>query len=261
MYRVTLRFYEELNDLLPRDRRQREYAVEFPQPRSVKDLIEAQGVPHTEVDLILANGASVGFDYAVRDGDRLSVYPMFERFDVRRVSRLGRPPLRQPRFVADLHLGKLARRLRLLGLDCRYGPDWDDAALARVSQAEHRILLTRDRGLLKRRAVTHGLCVHATDAEAQAREVVQRCQLEADLRPFTRCIACNGPLVPAPKAAAAGQVPPETFAHQTEFHRCADCGRFYWRGAHWARLERLVASLTAPASIPLHSSAKSTTSG
>ena len=117
MYRVTIRFYEELNDFLEPSRRKSDIEIVFPERRSVKDLIESFGVPHVEVDLILVNGESVDFSRIVADGDRISVYPVFETLDIGPVTRLRPDPLREPRFVLDVHLRKLARRLRLLGFD------------------------------------------------------------------------------------------------------------------------------------------------
>src|SRR3989338_9144205 len=115
MSRAHFRFYEELNDFLPPERRKTTFTREFRNRASVKDMIEALGVPHTEVDLILVNGASVDFSYLVQDGDRISVYPMFESFDIRPLVHLRPRPLREPKFVLDTHLGKLAVYLRLLG--------------------------------------------------------------------------------------------------------------------------------------------------
>jgi uncharacterized protein with PIN domain/sulfur carrier protein ThiS len=245
---VDIRFYGELNDFLAPDLHGQTFAVSSPEARSVKDLIEAQGVPHSEVDLILVNGESVGFEQVVRDGDRVSVYPKFEALNIQAVSRLGRPPLRHCRFIADVHLGKLVRRLRLLGFDCLFDPAWADPELARRSAADERVLLTRDRGLLMRSTVTHGVFVRSGDADEQVREVLRRLDLAAAIRPFTRCIRCNGALTVVPKAAVQDRVPPFTYQTIAEFVRCADCQTVYWKGTHWPRLEKLIAgAVTAPA--------------
>jgi len=247
VYRVTLRFYEELNDFLPPPRRKRSFEVVYPEARSVKDLIESLGVPHTEIDLIVANGDSVGFNYRVRDRDRIAVYPVFEAFDVSTVSRLGRPPLREPRFLADVHLGKLARLLRLLGLDCAYDRRADDAGLLSRSLGEGRILLTRDRRLLMRRELSHGICIRSADPEEQCRQVVRRVQLEQRIAPFTRCLACNGPVEAVPKEAVIDRIPERTKRFVRDFRRCGSCGRTYWKGAHYASLKETVKRLSAPA--------------
>lgn len=240
MDRVVVRFYEELNDFLPRDRRKRDLEIASRGRRSVKDLIESLGVPHVEVDLILVNGESVGFDRIVADGDRISVYPVFERLDIASVTRLRPAPLRTPRFVLDVHLRKLARRLRLLGFDVDYHPDRDDAELAAVAEAEERILLSRDRRLMMRKNVSRGLWVRATDPVLQVDEVLDRLDLRALCRPFTRCIACNGIIeaVDAGEPDVLSKVPPGVLAWCREFHRCRLCGRIYWKGSHYEKLTR-----------------------
>src|SRR5262249_31383318 len=156
MNRACFRFYAELNDFLPPGRRGVTFTYSFEGSPSIKDLIEALGVPHTEVDLILVNGESVDFAYRVREGDRISVYPVFESLDITPLLRVRPRPLRETRFVLDTHLGRLAAYLRLLGFDTLYRNDAGDDELARISSGEGRILLTRDRGLLKRSQVTHG---------------------------------------------------------------------------------------------------------
>ena len=245
MPQVVVRFYAELNDFLPRERRQVPFAHTFAGRRSVKDLIEALGVPHTEVDLILVKGASVDFSYLPQDGDQISVYPVFEAVDITPLVRLRPRPLREPKFVLDTHLGKLASHLRLMGFDTLYQNDFADEALARVSEAEKRILLTKDRGLLKRRQVTHGYLVRGTDPELQLREVLSRFDLFDAVRPFTRCLNCNGNLEPVDKAAVAELLPADVAENGSEFRRCAGCGKVYWRGSHYAHLSHFVEAVLA----------------
>lgn len=238
---ADIRFYAELRDFLAPQHRSGHVRHAFREPGSVKDAIESHGVPHTEVELILANGRSVGFDHQVADGDRISVYPVFEALDVSSLVRLRASPLRDPRFVLDVHLGTLARRLRLLGFDCRYERDARDEALVAISTGEGRILLTRDMGLLKRKVITHGTFVRATDPREQVREIVRRFQLAGRISPFSRCISCNGLLEDVPKSEVEGQLPPMTRQLYHEFRRCRACRRIYWRGAHHARLAALIA--------------------
>ena len=237
---VDLRFYEELNEFLPHHHRRQTFTVRCPDSRSVKDLIESQGVPHTEVDLILVDGESVGFDRLIDKSARISVYPVFESLDVSNVSRLDRLPLRELRFIADVHLGKLVRRLRLLGFDCVYNQSWDDDVLARKSAAEKRVLLTRDRGLLKRAIVTHGVCLHSDQPNEQIREVVRRLDLRSSARPFARCVHCNGLLAATSKENVRERVPSRTLRYVDDYLLCNGCGKVYWRGTHWHRLEHLV---------------------
>ncbi|NJD10407.1 MAG: twitching motility protein PilT, partial [Gemmatimonadetes bacterium] len=197
---ARVRCYAELNDFLPARLRQREFEHTFDGSPAVKDLIESLGVPHPEVDLVLGNGTSVGFDHRVCAGDRIAVYPVFEALDVSPLQHLRPAPLRQPRFALDAHLGRLARSLRFLGFDCTWEPGGPDPDLIARSVAERRTILTRDRELLKHRAVTHGYWLRATDPRRQVLEVVDRFDLRRQARPFTRCSVCNGSLQPADAA-------------------------------------------------------------
>lgn len=184
--RVWFRFYAELNDHLPPAQRYRTLEKTFWTPGTVKDMIESFGVPHTEVDLIAANGQSVGFSYQVRDGDRIAVYPMFESLDITPEVRLRPQPLRDPKFVLDVHLGRLAAYLRMLGFDALYGNSWSDADLVRISAGERRILPTRDRGLLMHGAVTHGYWLRETASRRQIAEIVRRSTWRGPRRPAVR---------------------------------------------------------------------------
>lgn len=240
------RFYEELNDYLRPGLRKRTLTRSIADTPSVKDAIEALGVPHTEIDLILVDGRSVRFDYKLRGGERVAVYPEFERFDITPIHRLRSRPLRIPRFVADAHLGTLARYLRLLGFDTLYDTGLQDAELAGLTARERRILLTRDVGLLKRKAVERGHWLRATDPERQIEEVVDALQLTRALHPFTRCMTCNGRLAPVTRGRVAGLVPPRVYRRCRAFTRCRNCQRIYWRGTHYVRLQRMVARLRSP---------------
>ena len=240
---ASFRFYEELNDFLPRTRRKRSFAHAFPGGATVKHLIEALGVPHTEVELILANGESVDFSYAVREGDRVSVYPVFESLDVTPVLRPRARPLRRTRFVADAHLAGLARYLRLLGFDTRCDNGCTDGEVARISAEEARIVLTRDRALLMRRSVSHGCYVRETRPRCQLEEIVARLDLYRAIAPFSRCLRCNGELAPVANEAIDDRVPPRSVALYRRFWSCGGCGRIYWEGSHWRRMSELVDEL------------------
>ncbi len=243
MKQAEVRFYAELNDFLPPGRRGRMTAYSFEVSGSVKDMIEALGVPHTEVDLILVNGVSEDFSYRVRDGDRISVYPVFEAIDISPLVRLRPQPLREPRFVADTHLGRLAAYLRMLGFDTVYRADAPDEELAQMATNEGRILLTRDRGLLKRSAVTRGYCVRTTNPREQLAEVVERFDLSGSIAAFRRCVHCNAVLQAIPKEAISDRLQPETKQYYDEFHICPECGRIYWKGSHYRRMRRFIESI------------------
>jgi uncharacterized protein len=275
-----LRFYAELNDFLPADRRYVEspYSLDEPirgnsptnrgphagSPRgvveregvahltdftnqvfedtkvSVEEIIESLGVPPTEVDLILANGESVDFSHIVRDGERISIYPVFEALNITPLVRLRPHPLRQLRFVLDNHLGKLATFLRILGFDALYRNNYNNDALVQISVGERRILLTRDRGLLGRKEITHGYRVLSTNPEKQLIEVVQRFDLSRAARPFTRCLRCNDLLQSITKEAVGERLPPKTREAYDDFHICLSCQRLYWEGPHYQRMKELV---------------------
>ena len=178
------RFYEELNDFLPTDKRKIAFPYKFSGSPSVKDVIEAIGVPHTEVDLILVNGNSVKFCHKLSHGDHISVYPVFENLDISHVSRLRPKPLRKTRFIVDVHLGRLSRLLRMLGFDTLYKNNYKNEEIITEALTQKRIILTRDQGLLKNRSITHGYLIRGTDPHEQAREVICRFDLYSQNRLF-----------------------------------------------------------------------------
>jgi uncharacterized protein with PIN domain len=243
MPEVMLRFYEELNDFLPQAQRKRSFAYGFSQKPSIKHLIENLGVPHTEVEVVLVNGVSVDFSYTVQANDRISIYPVFESLDVSPLLRLRAKPLRVLRFIADAHLGKLARYLRLLGFDCLFFNDAGDRKLARISVDQGRVLLTRDRDLLMHRVITHGCFIHATEPRQQLKEIVYRLQLQGVYNPFTRCMACNGPLAAVEKRQIEDRLPAHVRQHYSDFWRCDECGRIYWKGSHYREMRAFIDSL------------------
>jgi len=242
--RVYVRFYAELNDHLPPPRQYHTLEKSFFTPGTVKDLIEGFGIPHTEVELIVAGDRSVPFDYVFHDGERIAVYPKFESFDVSPELQVRREPLRESRFVLDVHLGKLAAYLRMLGFDTAYRNCYSDPQLVRISAAEQRILLTRDRGVLKHAAVTHGYLVRETDSHRQLAEVAGRFDLARSLRPFTRCMGCNGVLSEVTKAEVLALLPPRAASEFDEFRQCRQCGKVYWKGSHYRRMLRWVEELS-----------------
>ena len=246
MAQVQLRFYEELNDFLPPERRKITFTHDLTRRTSVKDLIESFGVPHTEVEVILANGRSVDFSYIVQAGDRISVYPVFESLDISPLIRLRDKLLRDPRFVIDANLGQLARYLRLLGFDVIYRNDFTDREVAQIASRERRIVLTRDRALLQHKIITHGYFVRADKPREQVREILLRLDLHGALRPFTRCLRCNGELEDVEKEAVLHQLEPKTKKYYDRFRRCKTCGQAYWKGSHFNRMEKLCDYFAAP---------------
>jgi hypothetical protein len=246
MAQVQLRFYEELNDFLVPALRKVTFSHTFNRRTSVKDMIESFGVPHTEVDIILINGQSVDFSCIVQDGDRISVYPVFESLDISPLVRLRPAPLRTPAFVLDANLGRLARYLRLLGFDCLYQNDYDDETVAGIADRQQRIVLTRDRALLQRRIITRGYFVREVRPRPQVKEVLARFDLYRLVSPFNRCIRCNGLLQAVDKQTIVDRLEPKTRKYIDTFRTCTACGQIYWQGSHHARSLRLIEELTKP---------------
>lgn len=236
---VQLRFYAELNDFLRDDQKKTRFKHELNRRTSVKDLIESLGVPHTEVEIILANGESVDFSYIVKQQDDLSIYPMFESVDVTPVLKLRDTPLRHTRFVLDCHLGRLARYLRQFGFDTLYRNDYSDDVLADTSARERRILLTRDRNLLKRSIITHGYFVREFDPRKQLDEVIRRFDLRNQIIPFGRCTRCNGTVEAVNKKAIEHLLEPKTRQYFDAFWQCTSCGQVYWEGSHVKHMLKL----------------------
>jgi uncharacterized protein with PIN domain len=231
----TARFHvdQALTDLLPRNRRAAEFDYDFTGPQSAKHLIESLGVPHTEIGAVLANGRSVGLNYLVEDGDDVGF-------------RGAAPPadqLEEPRFIIDGHLGRLNSGLRMLGLDCLYGKEHGDDDLASASIEQGRILLTRDRRLLMRKAIVRGYLVRRLEPAQQLREVMHRFGLAKWIRPFQRCIRCNHLLEPIQKEAVLERLEPLTRRYFEEFRICPSCSQIYWKGSHFAKMQQRIAEL------------------
>ena len=213
---------------------------------SVKDVIESCGVPHPEVDLILVNGQPVDFDYAIKGDADIELYPV----------GTGTPPFKEQRlqtttvskFVADGHLGTLARNLRLLGFDVAYNSQAEDRQLLTVMERENRALLTRDRRLLMHTVVRTGYCPRSQNADEQTVEVIRRFDLLRSLAPFTRCLRCNAPLQKVSKAEVIERLEPLTKIYYEQFRRCTGCGQVYWAGSHFSKLQKRLETIRASCS-------------
>lgn len=244
---MTVRFYAQLNDFLPRSRRGVRFVHRLRAPASVKDTIEALGVPHPEVDLILVNGAPADYSTRVDDADDLAIYPSFRWLPLDGITTVGAVPPDATRFAVDVHLSRLASLLRLAGFDAIVVAD--DAALAGMGGEPARVVLTRDVALLKRGVVRYGHWVRSTNPERQLSEVVERFGISDAVAPFTRCTQCNTPLIDAAPADVADRIQPCTRAEFNQFRECPGCRRVYWKGSHYPRLlatlERAVGRVTA----------------
>ena len=218
---------DELTLFLKRDRHAQPVAVTCDGVSTLGHVVESVGVPLTEVGSLVVNGEPAQPGYRPRGGDMVQVMP------IPRPQRLD-----EARFLVDVHLGTVARRLRLLGIDTTYHRDADDDDLIDEANADRRVLLTQDRGLLRRRKLWLGAYVRGANPDAQLADILDR--FAPPLAPWTRCTACNGPLVPARKADVDSQLQPGTRRTYEAFARCQSCGKVYWRGAHSKRLEGTV---------------------
>jgi uncharacterized protein len=237
---ASVRFYGSLNDFLPAARRQLTLVCAFESSQSVKDLVEALGVPHPEIDLLVVDGQPVDFGYRVRDGDRLAVYPAIRALDLGATARLRPPPQTEPRFIADVHLGRLTAYLRLAGFDTKYRNDYSDLEIVAISASEDRVLLTRDVGVLKHSTVMRGHFLRETQPGRQLVEVLSSFELVTRAAPFTRCLRCNSPLHVIPKDRVLHLLPARTREHYLKFSRCPTCTRIYWQGSHYARMSLFI---------------------
>lgn len=243
MSEARVRFYAELNDHLPREERYETVTVPFCPPLSMADLIVLRGVPTDEVDLVLRNGDPVRFTAPVEDGDRIAVYPVFESFDISGAGPVAGVPLRNPRFVCDVHLGKLASFLRMVGFDTLYRGDYQDDELIRISLDQRRALLSRDRRLLAQPGLVRKHAVASETPLDQLREVIHRFDLVDAARPFSRCLRCNTVLASVPRAQVLARLPERVRDAYDEFFHCGGCDRVYWRGSHFKRMAAVVSDL------------------
>ena len=234
---ATFRFHGELNDFLAPGHRCQEFTLRCAQGATAKHMVEALGVPHTEVDYVIVNGRMAALDHLLEDGDRVAVHPAAASLAGEQAADRNEAP---PRFVADAHLGGLARYLRMAGFDTLYSNDLTDDTVEALAIDEQRTILTRDRELLKRRTITHGCFVRAIRPEEQFRELARRLGLSRVARPFSLCLHCNAPLRAVPKAEVLAQLPDSVRDTQDAFSKCDRCGRVYWKGSHYQRMAALI---------------------
>ncbi|MDK0520185.1 Mut7-C RNAse domain-containing protein [Streptomyces sp. ML-6] len=239
---IHLEVAPELRLFVAHERRRGRTAVITDGSSTLGHVVESLGIPLTEAGQILVDGRPVPVSHIPRAG---------ELVEVRAVERPQHVPGAPLRFLLDVHLGTLARRLRLLGVDAAYeSEDIGDPALATRSARERRVLLSRDRGLLHRRELWAGAYVYSNHPEEQLRDVLER--FAPRLAPWTRCTACNGPLRNADKDTVSGRLEHGTRRSYDVFAQCTECDRVYWRGAHHTRLEAIVTKALqefAPASV------------
>ncbi|MDN3670557.1 Mut7-C RNAse domain-containing protein [Echinicola jeungdonensis] len=238
-----VRCYAELNDFLPPEKRQKTFSTQFKTPVTVQEILISWKIPLSEVDLILVNGQSVSFSHFLQEMDRISIYPTFESLDISNQTKVRNHGLRESRFILDAHLGKLAKYLRMLGFDTLYRNDFEDDDIIEIAQKENRIILTRDRLLLKSSKINHGYFVRAIDKHEQLREIVQKYDLYSQFKSFSRCMTCNYPLTRIEKSKILPKVKPEIARVFDEFFYCKNCDKVFWKGSHFKRMEKYIRDL------------------
>lgn len=243
MVTATFRFHDELNDFLPRERRGQDFSCPCARAATTKHMIEALGVPHTEVGELEVNGEPAGLDRLLADGDRVEAWPSHAALNA---DSLG---AHEKRFIADAHLGGLARLLRMAGFDTLYDNHFEDSEIERIAAREGRIVLTRDRELLKRRQIAQGCYVRTLKSTGQLREMFERLDLARSARPFTLCLHCNAPLHAVDKATVEDRLPPSVRLHHVDFSTCNVCLRVFWPGSHWQRMQALMQEMNRPAQL------------
>jgi uncharacterized protein len=230
---IHCRFNGELKDLLRCDQDKHGIRCTFEGNPSIKHIIEAHGIPHTEVGKILANARQVDFTYKVQNNDTLDVFPIDSLESQNKY----------PKFLLDCHLGKLAVYLRLVGFDADYRNDYDDDGLARIVLEEDKILLSRDRGLLMRKAIRQGYYVRNLDPKKQLLEILERYQLYGVIKPFKRCLRCNNELQLIDKDTIIDRLQPLTQQYYDIFSICPKCDRIYWQGSHFEHMQEFLTEI------------------
>ncbi|RDE18472.1 hypothetical protein DV711_17645 [Motiliproteus coralliicola] len=236
LHSCQFRFYGGLNDFLPAEKRYQASAFRFSGTPGLRDSIQAQRVPHVEVALVLVNGQPQSAEYQLQPEDQIAVYPRFQHLQPESSKQWHPPPPEPPRFILDVHLGKLCRHLRMLGFDTRWGNDYEDPFIIDTALAEQRIVLTRDLGILKQARLPWGYFVRAIEPTRQITEITDYFTLADFWQPLTRCINCNGMLARVSKDDILEQLPPGTRRSYDNFYQCHDCRQLFWRGAHYIGL-------------------------
>lgn len=232
MGQIRLLIHGKLNHFLPKKWKHQPVDYLFNGKVALKHILESLGIPHPEIGEVILGELKIDLGYHVQHLDAIDVYPYHPGAGPNQSAEI--------RFVLDNNLGKLSDYLRLLGFDTLYNPDWDDKTIAEQADSQQRILLTRDRGLLKRKIIRRGYCVRADMPRDQVSEVIEHFGLQELVAPFRRCVRCNGLLQPVEKSQIIDQLQPLTRLYYNEFMRCADCGQIYWKGSHYEHMQPFV---------------------
>ncbi len=232
---ATFTFIDELNDFLPRHLKNTSFNLEFAPHQSLKHLIESLGVPHTDYGRLLINGLATDDTHRLHEADQITIFPADD------------PLTGEARFILDNHLGQLATYLRMMGFDSLYRNDFQDEELALETYAQGRVLLTRDRRLLMRKAIRLGYCIHSSDPRQQIVEVIRRFRLQGRVKPFQCCLRCNGSLQVVEKQAVLDRLEPLTKLYYDDFRICPECQQIYWKGSHYGRMLKMIEAMASQA--------------
>jgi len=246
MLTVNLFFQNYLKELLKKAQRGPSPLVhQFDRKASIKDVVESLGIPHPVIGSLVVNGLEVDFDYILRDSDTVEVRPLTPPLDPCAPTLLRPQALGKIAFIVDVNAGKLALYLRMLGFDTLYGNDLRDSKLAAIARDQERILLTRDVSLLKRKIITHGYLLRENTPRKQLADIVRLYDLGSRIKPLTRCIPCNGLLVPVDKEEIMDRLEPLTKKYYHSFRICEACGRIYWPGTHHEKIHAFIDEILA----------------
>ena len=237
---VSVRCYAELNDLLPLNWRFVTFPLSLPPNTFVQDIAQTIGIPFDRIDLILVNNQPVCLSSCLKENDRVAFYPVFENFDITSLTKVRDHPLREPKFILDVHLGKLAHHLRMLGFDTLYQNNWTKESMLTISRNEHRVLLSKSKSLLSTEPLTHAHLIKSSVPRDRLLEVLDWFDLYSMASPFTRCITCNSKLQAVAKETVLPQIPQKVQGWCNEYHVCSSCKRIYWKGTHY---EKMIAEL------------------
>jgi len=240
MNQVQFRFYEELNNLLPEEMRKGWIETSAEPGTTVGLKISSLGIPLDEVDLILVNQQPESFDYLLQEGDRVSVYPVFETFDISSVSKLRDKPLRSPAFICDVHLGRLSKYLRMLGFDTLYSNQYTPDKMIEISNHQHKIILSRSMKLITDKRVTHAFWISSANPTEQLHVLIDKLNLATLVNPLSRCLHCNKLLENVEKQQIIDRLEERTIKHFTEFFRCPVCDHIYWKGSHYEHMQQFI---------------------
>lgn len=240
MKQAYLRFYEELNNYLPEAKRKQWIVYELSSDKTIRHVLAEFQIPSNEIDLLLVNQQSQNIGYQLKDQDRISVFPMFELFDISGISEVRNRPLRKTQFICDVHLGKLGKYLRMLGFDTLYSNQYSKKEIISIAENESRIILSKDRSFSKYPTVNRFYRVRSSNSLEQLKDLLDRMSLYRQFNPFSRCLRCNHPIKPIEKKEIQSRIQEQTQKYYDQFFICPNCDHVYWKGSHFESMRHFI---------------------